>query len=121
MKILNLIVFLAIVVLLTNCEKDNKNNTTQEDLSKYEIFDIHVQKLSDKSPMCNYDLCFFKRTWHQSGRSYIELIIDSNKTNINGDASFKIPQKLILDSNHIFYYISSSLYDSSYNGRYGGV
>ena len=120
MKTLNLLTIILVVIALTSCEKDNKTPVTTEDLSQYEIFDIHVQKFSDKSSMKNHDLCFFKTTWHPSGRSYKDTFFDTLKTNLNGDVQFKISKKIIFDSSHVFYYIGSTLGDTSYNGRYGG-
>jgi hypothetical protein len=70
--------------------------------------------------MVNHDLCFFKTTRHQNGRSYKDSFFNTLKTNLNGDVQFKILKKLIFDSSQIFYYIGSTLYDTSYNRRYSG-
>jgi hypothetical protein len=120
MKTLKFLLFLTFLIVINSCEKDNKTPTETEDLTQYEIFDVHVQKYSDKSPMVNHDLCFFKTTWHQNGRSYKDSFFNTLKTNLNGDVQFKILKKLIFDSSQIFYYIGSTLYDTSYNGRYSG-
>lgn len=121
MKPIKLFTALMLAFILVSCEKEKTIVTvTKEDLSQYEVFDVHVQKFSDKSPMKNHDLCFFKTTWHQSGRSYKDTFFDTLKTNLNGDVQFKISKKIIFDSSHIFYYIGSTLGDTSYNGRYGG-
>jgi hypothetical protein len=120
MKIISLTLILIAFAVILGCEKDNKTPTETEDLSHYEVFDVHVQKFSDKTPMSNYNLSFSKTTWHQSGRSYKDSNMYFTKTNSEGNASFKIPKLLIVDSNHIFYYVGSYFFDTTYNGRYSG-
>ncbi|MFA9212799.1 MAG: hypothetical protein ACEQSR_03020 [Candidatus Methylacidiphilales bacterium] len=108
------------IIFMVGCEKDKPNTVITEDPNKYKVFDVHVQKLSDKSPMQDYNLSFSKTTWNQSGRSYKDSNMYFTKTNSEGNASFKILKQLIIDSSHIFYYIGSYIFDSTYNGRYNG-
>ena len=88
---------------MVGCEKDKPNSVIIEDPNEYKIFEVHVQKLSDKSPMRNCNLCFFKRTWHQSGRSYKDSIMYYYKTNLSGDVEFKIKSIVFQNFNNIFY------------------
>jgi hypothetical protein len=120
MKTLKFLLFLAFLIVINSCEKDSKTPTETEDLTQYEIFDVHVQKFSDKTPMANCNLSFFKTTWEKGGRNYKDSFIYSGKTNLQGNGSFKVPKVLIKDSMNIFYYLSSyqinSLNEIPYSG-----
>ncbi len=115
MKAINKIILpIFLIIIIVSCEKDKPNTVITEDPNEYKVFEVHVQKLSDKSPMKNCNLCFFKRTWSQSGMSYKDSIIQYFQTNTNGDVKFEIKSLLFQNLNNIFYAIAmGSSQDSS--------
>lgn len=123
MKAINKIILpIFLIIIIVSCEKDKPNTVITEDPNEYKVFEVHVQKLSDKSPMRNCDLCFFKRTWSQSGRSYKDSIMYYYKTNSNGDVEFKVKSTVFQNLSNIFYAIamggnqdSSTIIDSLRN------
>ncbi len=125
MKHIHVIAITLIAIVFTSCEKDNKETQAppQEDSIQFKIFNVHVQKLSDKSPMQNFRLYLAQTAWSKSGQSYKISYLSTNKTNDNGDAIFKVENGKIYDSVNYFYDITSYYHvDSTENSDYyGGI
>ena len=97
---------------MVGCEKDKPNSVITEDTNKYKVFNIHVQKSTNKEALRNYNLCFIQTTWNLDGRSYKDSEMLNNITNSNGDAIFKIKSCKIQNKGNIFYYIGTGINNS---------
>ena len=57
--------------------------------------------------MINFNCGIGQRTWDSDGRGYNDTLLLTSKTNINGDATFKMKSSLILNEANVFYYIGT--------------
>jgi hypothetical protein len=106
-------IFSCIIIffIIYSCEKDGKKNITNDQAEDYKIFNLHVQKSTNNEKLTFYSLHFIQTTW-VTGSNYKDSIMYYNKTDLNGDVTFKIKSNEIQNKGNIFYTIGTSANNS---------